>query len=171
MNRRDAVDGLDLHHHQVLNAKVHPISKFDLYPSICNRKSNLRESVESSLFQFVSHAGRVSAFQQTRAKLGVNRHSSSYDSMADLLRVFALIGTVTMADLQPSMAVNDIPCCPGHMSQGQRKISKPRRTQRSTKGIPQQNAFLGLTGACSERNRRVSLGVKEFQKCRPLPSP
>jgi hypothetical protein len=63
MDRGDAVDRLDFHHHEVLDDQVHSITEIELDSPIDDGKAKLSGISKSSLPQFVLQTCGVGAFE------------------------------------------------------------------------------------------------------------
>ena len=63
MDRGDAVDRLDFHHHEVLDDQVHSITEIELDSPIDDGKAKLSGRSKSSRPQFVLQTRGVGAFE------------------------------------------------------------------------------------------------------------
>src|SRR5258708_2257927 len=72
MNRRQAVDSLELNHHSVRNKQVHAIPTIQSETFVNHRQGPLTHERHSSKRQFVAQTLPISRFQQSWSQLAMH---------------------------------------------------------------------------------------------------
>src|SRR6266852_4052827 len=85
MNRRQAVDSLQLYNHRVRNNQVHAISTIQPETFINHRQGPLTDERHSSKRKFVAKTLPISRFQQSWSQLSMHLDSAADDRLGDLM--------------------------------------------------------------------------------------
>jgi len=85
MNRRQAVDSLELDNHRVRNNQVHAIPTIQPETFVNHRQGPLTDERHSSKLKFVAQTSPISRLQQSWSQLSMHLDRAADDRLGDLI--------------------------------------------------------------------------------------